>query len=426
MQRHIEVIPEIDVPGHARAAIKAMDARAASLTAAGKPEEAAKFRLSDPEDMSTYRSVQMWRDNVVNPCQESTYAFLGVVIDDIVSMYTEAGAPLSTLHTGGDEVPRHVWEKSKACEAVVGKVPGVASTADLPRYFLGRLNALVAAHKLVTGGWEEIGLTKVDDKKVVDPTFLDKNLLTYVWNNVWGWGDEDVGYKLANAGYKVVLANATNLYFDLAYEKDPEEPGYYWASITETRKPFEFVPENLFESAYQDQMGNPIDQVATYANRVHLDAKGLGNILGLQGELWSENIRSPETLEYLAFPRVLALAERAWSPAPDWASQPDQAARVKLIDVAWNQFANSLGQVQLPRLDYLFGGVGYRLSPPGAVIEGGELKANTAYPGLTIRYTTDGSEPTAASPVYTAPVAVSSVVKLKTFDSRGRGSRTVA
>jgi hexosaminidase len=80
----------------------------------------------------------------------------------------------------------------------------------------------------------------------------------------------------------------------------------------------------------------------------------------------------------------------------------------------------------MPRLDYFFGGFNYRLPPPGAVIKEGMLHANIDFPGLNIHYTTDGSEPGADSPLYTGPVEVSGLVMLRTFDTRGRGSRTSA
>jgi hexosaminidase len=128
-------------------------------------------------------------------------------------------------------------------------------------------------------------------------------------------------------------------------------------------------------------------------------------------------------MEYLGFPKILGLAERAWAPQPAWATVDDPAARRQHLAEAWNAFANTLGQRDLPRLDALYGGVAYRLPPPGAVVEDGMLHANTAFPGLTLRYTTDGSEPTAASTRYTEPVAVAGTVMMKTFDTRGRSSR---
>ena len=128
----------------------------------------------------------------------------------------------------------------------------------------------------------------------------------YVWNNVLGWGREDAAYRLANAGFDVVLCNATHLYFDLACEKHPDEPGYYWAGFVDTRAPFELVPLDVFKNADQDGMGRPVP-AATLADRQRLTEQGHTHILGIQGQLWAENLRSPAMLEYMAFPRIIAL-----------------------------------------------------------------------------------------------------------------------
>ncbi|MEZ4900271.1 MAG: family 20 glycosylhydrolase [Spirosomataceae bacterium] len=92
--RHIKVIPEIEAPGHARAAVKAMEARYVAKMAAGEKEEAEKYLLHDPTDRSVYRSVQMWNDNVMNVAMPSVYRFLETVFRRAVSMYREANAPL--------------------------------------------------------------------------------------------------------------------------------------------------------------------------------------------------------------------------------------------------------------------------------------------------------------------------------------------
>ncbi len=97
--RHIEVIPELEMPGHARAAIKAMEARSRDDRGPGK------YLLSDPEDRSVYTSAQGYHDNVMNPALESTYAFVERVVGDLVAIHREAGVPLRHLHMGGDEVP---------------------------------------------------------------------------------------------------------------------------------------------------------------------------------------------------------------------------------------------------------------------------------------------------------------------------------
>src|SRR6266849_1398618 len=108
--RHIEVIPEVEMPGHARAAIKAMEAR---FRASGDRQ----YRLTDPDDRSVYRSVQGYPDNVMNPALESTYGFIERVVGDLAAMHREAGAPLRHIHMGGDEVPAGVWVGSPAVQA---------------------------------------------------------------------------------------------------------------------------------------------------------------------------------------------------------------------------------------------------------------------------------------------------------------------
>ena len=426
--RHIEVIPEIDVPGHARAAIKAMQARQAGLMAQGRNEADEALLLHDPDDASEYRSVQMWTDNVINVCQPATYRFLERVVDALVAMYAEADAPLTTIHTGGDEVPHGVWEHSPACQRLIEENADVAGTEDLSAYFLRRISRILAERGLVTAGWEEIALKEQTQDgqtvKIPNQAFLDDNFQPYVWNTVLGWGTEDTAYKLANAGFKVVMSNATNLYFDLAYDKDPQETGYYWAAFVDTKKPFELVPLDLYKSAWEDRMGNAIDPETAFSSHTRLTNAGRQNILGIQGQLWAENVKSPAAMEYQAFPKMLGLAERAWAAQPAWATAEDPATRKAQLADAWNRFANRLGRHALPQLDHLYGGVAYRLPPPGAILEDGLLKANVAFPGLALRYTTDGTEPTASSTLYEGPAAVTGTVKLRTFDTRGRGSRT--
>jgi len=425
--RHIEVIPEIDMPGHARAAILAMKARMRRLQNEGRTQEAMDYILHDPQDSSEYMSVQNYDDNVICVCQESTYRFLSTVVRNILGMYKDAAAPLSALHIGGDEVPAGVWEDSPKCRELIEQNPEIENVVDLNYYFVRRFDEILDRYDLKTAGWEEIALERVQTDQGMryepHPEFVDDDFIPYVWNNLGG--NLDLANRLANAGYPVVLCNVTNFYFDLAYNKDPQEPGLTWGGFIDTRKPFEFTPEDIFRSTYQDPMGNPYNPAQLYEQFETMSPAGRRNILGLQGELWSETIKGQEMLEYYAFPKILGLSERAWAPQPEWARIDDAEERMAALDEDWNRFANRLGHYELPRLDELFDGVGYRLPPPGAVIENGQLKANTAFPGLTIRYTTDGLEPTAGSPLYEGPVEVSGTVKLATFATDDRKSRTV-
>jgi hexosaminidase len=250
----------------------------------------------------------------------------------------------------------------------------------------------------------------------------NQKIIPYVWNSNWGTHD-DFGYKLANSGYKVVLCTANNLYFDFAYSKDPQEPGLYWSGLVDTRKPFEMVPFNVIQTATDDIMGNPLDPEA-YEDHVKLTVEGSKNVLGLQGQLWSETVKGPEMLEYYLFPKMIGLAERAWAKDPEWSNLPKRSQRLEELEQHWNLFANRLAQKELIRLDHLWNGVNYRVPLPGAIIQDGKLKANVAFPGLLIRYTTDGSEPNANSLLYQGPIEAKKPVKLKAFTATGKSSRT--
>ena len=422
-ERHIEVIPEIDLPGHARAAIKSMEARYHRLKKAGQEEAASQYLLSDLTDQSDYRSVQGYTDNTTCVCQESLYSFLDKVVNELIAMHQAAGHPLKVLHTGGDEVPGGVWEESPICEELLLNNTEVEATKEgLTAYFLKRFHQILAERNLVTGGWEEIALTTAQQGEhkahVPNPAFVNKKFQPYVWNSVFGWGGEDMAYQLANAGYPVVLCNASNLYFDLAYDKDPEISGLYWAGYVDTRKTYEFAPFNLFQTASISKMGEILDRDQLAAGKERLSPSSQKNILGMQGHLWSETFINQERLEKSAYPKLLGLAERAWAPIPTWATAATVGETQSLLDKDWNIFANTLGQKEMLRLNYVAGGLSYHIPPPGAIIKEGKLYGNTAYPGLEIYYTTDGTSPTRQSTLYKGPVGVDKDVRLKVFGGK--------
>jgi hexosaminidase len=422
---HIQVVPEIESPGHARAAIKSMNARYDRLMAAGKKAEAERYLLYDPNDKSQYSSNQYWTDNIIDVSLPSTYNFIETVINDIVSMYKEAGAPLKTINFGGDEVPAHVWEKSPAYLALKASHPEIQSTGDLWYYFYGRVNQLVKAKGLYLSGWEEMALRKtaLDGSPVYvpNPDFMPEHLQAEVWNNSLGDGNEDLAYKLANAGYKTVLTCVSNLYFDMAHYKSFDEPGYYWGAFSDIDKPFSFIPYDYFKNSKVDKNGLPVNR-NIFIGKQRLTDYGKNNISGLQSAVWGENIKSTERLEYMLLPRLLGFAERVWSKDPDWATEPNATKSDSLYQVAWVNFLNVLGKRELPRLSYYGGGYNYRVPKPGVILQDGKYAANIQFPGLTIRYTTDGKDPDAKSKVYNdAVTSDGNMLKFRAFDTKGRG-----
>ncbi len=427
--RHISVIPEIESPGHARAAVKSMDARYRMLLLSGKKQEAERYLLHDLNDKSTYTSVQHWNDNVMDVSLPSTYNFLETVTDEVIKMYREAGAPIKTIHFGGDEVPAGVWSKSPAYQKLLASNPKVKNTDDLWYYYFDRVNEILKKRSLYVSGWEEAGLRKtvINGVKttVPNPDFAHENFHLYVWDNVIGWGSEDLAYKLANAGYPVVLANVTNFYFDMAYQKSFDEPGFYWGGYLDVDKPFKFIPYNYFKNSTETVFGKAVDS-SFFAAKEALTEQGKANIAGIQGLLWSETVKGPQRMEYMLLPKLLGLAERAWAKEPDWATEKDPVKSQDLYNQAWSVFANIVGKKELPRLSYAAGGYDYRIPTPGVFAQNGQVKANVQFPGMAIRYTTDGSEPTVSGSLYKQAISKKGTIKLRIFNNLGRGGRSVS
>ncbi|MGY4538386.1 hexosaminidase [Mucilaginibacter sp. UYNi724] len=423
-ERHIIVLPEIETPGHARASIKAMDARYDRLMAAGDKAGAERNLLRDVNDKSEYRSVQYWNDNVIDVSMPSTYNYIETVVGDLVNMYKEAGAALPAIHFGGDEVPPHVWEKSPSYLALKASNPDIQNTGDLWYYFYGRVNEILKKRNIRLAGWEEMALRKtlVDGQStyVPNPQFAGEKMQVDVWNNVLGDGQEDLAYKLANGGYKTVLTCVTNLYFDMANYKSFDEPGYYWGAFLGIDKFFSFIPYDYFKNADVDKNGQPINR-NIFIGKQRLTDYGKTNIIGLQGALWAETVKSPERMDYMIFPKLIGLAERAWAKDPAWATERDTTKAREMYNADWSKFLNILGKRELPRLAYYNGGYNFRIPKPGVIVEDGKYKSNIQFPGMVIRYTTNGKEPDANSPLYENPIPANGIIKFRAFDAKGRG-----
>lgn len=409
--RHIDVIPELEMPGHARAAVKAMESRQRRLAALGKPN-ASQYLLSDPGDRSQYASAQLYNDNVLNPGMEGSYAFIEQVVAELVSMHREAGARLSTIHVGGDELPDGAWEKSPASLALM-KRRNLANSAALWDYFYDRVGRILGKHGVHASGWEELGARKstIDGKPRLapNPAFRGRGFNLYVWNNV---GDaQDLAYRLANAGYGTVLAPVTNLYFDMAHNKNPDEPGVHWGGYVELDTVFDFKPLDFLNPG------------AAAKDKVRLTDFGKANILGLEATLFTETVRDQARIDYLLMPRMLALAERAWAPDPAWAREPDPAAAARLRASDWSRFASQLGKRVLPRLDAERRGIAYRIAPPGLMRDQGVVRANHQLPGFTLRYTDDGSEPHGGSPLVEGPISAKGTIRVAAFAANGRSGK---
>lgn len=413
--RHIEIIPEIDMPGHARAAVKAMQARYLTLKEQGKEAQAKHYLLSDPLDQSKYITVQNYTDNSINVCLPSTYAFVDKVIYELQQMYRQAGLQLTTFHMGGDETGVGSWTASPACQQLIAtQDSGVAGIADLKPYFVSKVAQLAANRQLILGGWED-GLMYDAKTPFNRKQFANEHVYANVWDNIWEWGVADRAYRLANAGYQVVLSHGTHLYFDHPYEAHPEERGYYWASrFTDVAKVFGYMPDNLYANADKTREGKVIDNLEVLLGKELPPLEKPENILGIQGQIWTETIRTAEQLEKMLYPRLLALAERAWHKAEWEGDRPNTQARQQ----DWQRFGWTLTQKELPRLAEA--GVALYLPPPGAVLHDGLLLTNTAWPGLVVEYSEDQGK---SWKTYSEAVKVSSNLLLRTKAKNGATSR---
>uniref|UniRef100_UPI003216D74D family 20 glycosylhydrolase n=1 Tax=uncultured Draconibacterium sp. TaxID=1573823 RepID=UPI003216D74D len=420
--RHINIIPEIGFPGHSRAAIKAMEARYEKYMALGDEEKANEFRLIDPEETSKYLSAQWYTDNIVNVARPSTYKFYETVIDDIIEIYNEAGVQLEYLHTGGDEVPEGSWSESPMCAELMKKFPEYKDPRNLQAYGTKKIVEILNRKNLKIAGWEEVGLLKDENGRFnPNPDFVGKNVYPYVWNNLGVY--TDLNYRLVNAGYPVIMCNVSSFYFDMAYNKDPREPGLYWGGFGNTRDAWQVAPFDLFKTTTHTAMGAEIDMGKEYAGLERLKPEARKNIIGVEAQLWAETIMTGEdALMPHILPKLMGFAETAWASEREWENIENKEKRELSWDKGWNVFANTLAKQELPRLKTIFGGYNYRVPTPGGTIVDGKLFANSAYPGLVIRYTTDGTEPGGNAAIYKEPVLVSGKVKIKAFDAAGKGS----
>lgn len=412
--RQIEVIPEIDMPAHARAAVIAMEARYDRLMKAGDEQQANQYRLLDPTDTSNTTGVQYYnRTGYLNPCLASSRNFVDKVIMEVQKMHDEAGQPLSVWHAGGDEAKNiylgagytdkakpeagkgvidlsrqnKPWEKSQACQKLVQQ-GAVADIEHLSSYFGVEVSKLVNARGIGTmQAWQD-GLKDAKDASVFSTKAVNVNF----WDTLY-WGGFDTANDWANKGFRVIVSNPDYLYLDFPNEVNPLESGYYWGTrFSDERKIFSFAPDNLPQNAETsvDRDGNAFSAKSD---------KPWPGAAGISAQLWSEVVRTDEQMEYMIYPRLIAVAERAWhraaweqeyKPGREYKGGETQFVDKQAIAAEWARFASLLGTRELAKLDKA--GVQYRLPVPGARITNGVLEINSSFPGLIMEYSIDGGK----------------------------------
>ena len=248
-QRHITVVPEIEMPGHAQAAIAAY------------PELGVK---GEPLDVWGQWGINA---NIFNP-NEKTILFLQDVLDEVVKLF-----PGQFIHVGGDEAIKDQWKASPQVQARIKEL-GLKDEHEMQSYIIRRMDRFLTAKGKRLIGWDEI---------------LEGGLAPGA--TVMSWRGVKGGITAAKSGHDVVMAPTTHTYLDYLQSLDPGElPAIGGHLPLETVYGFEPIPAEL-------------------------TAGEAARVLGTQAQLWTEYLPTPGHVEYMAFPRLTALAEVAWSPS---------------------------------------------------------------------------------------------------------------
>ncbi|MBQ6437673.1 MAG: family 20 glycosylhydrolase [Bacteroidales bacterium] len=328
-ERYVTIIPEIEMPGHALAAIACYPELSCGL-----------------EDH--YETATRWGifKQVFCP-KEETFKFLEDVMDEVFELF-----PSTLVHIGGDECPKASWKQCPHCQALIRKL-GLKDEFELQSWFITRMEKYINSkgHEII--GWDEI---------------LQGGLAPNA--KVMSWLGEEGGIKAAQQHHEVVMAPYPKYYLD------------YWQADPDS-EPLAMGGPTLLRTMYEYE---PVPAVLTPEEARY--------IIGVEGCVWTEYMPTPARVEYMAWPRMCAIAESGWSNGAK-----DYEAFTRRLEH------------HLQRLDNLE--VGYCRAFWNPFIE---FHKDTEYdkvvtlsvdaPDTEIRYTLDGSEPTMDSPRYELPFVI--------------------
>ena len=425
--KNITIIPQLSFPSHARASIISMDARRNKLLAKGDVIGAEKYALSDPNDKSKYISPQLYNDNAINICMESSFAFFDKVVAEVAAMYIEADVSFKQFGIGADELPYGVWEGSPICLNSVDRNSGNLELEILYNNALLRLKETIESHGAIMSGWEDFllihsknshGETKLKQER------FNYEVIPYAWNNTWGGGREDMIYKLANAGFKTVMSNSSAFYFDMANDNDMDAFGLSWSGYVDYFDTWAIDPQDIFANSVLNQKHNIQSDYISKTTKLKPNKRD--NLIGIQSQLWTETVTNDRILEQMLVPNLIVFAERAWAKQPNWILNTTPTQKQKMLK-EWNYFLNLLGKRTLPVLHHRFPEILFDLSKPGGVIENDTLYVRSQFPGLQVRYSLDGSVPNQTSKLYQYPILIDSddVVILRSFDTQLNGGKSI-
>ncbi|MFA5815197.1 MAG: family 20 glycosylhydrolase [Bacteroidales bacterium] len=345
--RFIDVMPEIEMPGHSVAALAAYP----ELSCTGGPFEV--------------RTAWGVSDDVYCAGKEATFAFVQDVLSEVIAL-----SPFKYLHIGGDECPKDRWAKCPDCQKRM-KTEGLKDEMQLQSYFIRRIEKFLIANNRSLVGWDEI----LEGGLAPEATVMS-------WRGVAG------GIEAARQGHDVIMSPNSHCYFD-HYQGDPKfEPKAIGGYLTlEKVYSYEPTPEEL-------------------------NAEEAKHVLGAQANVWTEYIPTEKQVEYMALPRMSALAEVVWTPKV-------------LRD--YEKFSYRMER-QYQRFDAMK--LNYRVPTPVTSAESFVftdsliIDFHSTAQDAEILYTTDGSDPLASGKVYSEPLILkdNAVVKAVTRMKSGQTS----
>jgi hexosaminidase len=333
----VTIIPEIEMPGHALAALSAY------------PELGC-------EPTKNYQTATKWGvfDDVFCP-SETTFSFLQDVLTEVMDLF-----PSKYIHIGGDECPKTAWKKSAFCQELIKK-EGLKDEDALQSYFIRRIEKFVNSKGKNIIGWDEI---------------LEGGLAPNA--TVMSWRGTEGGIAAAKEKHDVIMTPGTHCYLD-HYQAEPESEPLAIGGLTTLEKMYSYEPTPDVLS----------DEEARH-------------ILGAQGNVWTEYMVNSSYVEYMVFPRAIALSEVLWSPKSS------------------RNYADFISRLtpHLKRFDRLNVNYAKRFFDvkSALIIENSDpsVQLTSAAKNSDIRYSLDGYEPKISSPIYTQPIVIQKVTTVKT------------
>ena len=347
---HVNIVPEIEMPGHALAAIAAYP----------------QFSCSGlPVNVGMQWGVET---NVFCPT-EKTFAFLDSILSEVIALF-----PSKFIHIGGDEVLKDEWNKSAFCQGLM-KQENLKDAHELQAYFIRRIEKMVNAKGRMIIGWDEI---------------LEGGLAPNA--AVMSWRGTEGGIAAAKQKHFVVMSPGSHCYFD-HYQGNPETEPLAIGGYTPLEKTYSYEPT-------PDEL-TPEEAVF---------------VMGAQGNVWTEYINTAAQVEYMALPRMAALAEVVWSKKDSRDYQSFMNRILKhfiLLDMKKVNYAKSIYELKS------------KINPG---LKSGELSLefSTVFDPKGIRFTLDGSDPEIGSKKYKAPILIkqNEIIKAAYFEEGKQITKT--